>query len=217
MPYSPDGVLATRTDPPYRIETDRLVIRCWDPGDAPLAKDAIDSSLDHLRPWMPWARAEPTSLDEKVELLRRFRGLFDSGEDFAYGIFTRDEAEVVGGTGLHARVGEDAFEIGYWVRSNRAGQGLATEASAALTRVAFAVCGVDRVEIRTDPANERSAAIPSKLGFTREATLRRRLPGGRDRERRDVVVFSLFRDELSRTAAAGATVAAYDAMGRRLL
>ena len=206
-----------RSDPPYRIETERLVIRCWDPRDAPLLKDAIDSSLDELRPWMPWADAEPTSLDEKANLLRGFRGRFDTGEDFAYGMFAPGEAEVVGGTGLHTRVGDDGFEIGYWVRASRAGEGLATEASAALTRVAFAVCGADRVEIRTDPANERSAAIPRKLGFTREATLRRRLPGRREGEWRDVVVFSLFRDELAGTPAAAATVSAYDALGRPLL
>ena len=39
---------------PYRIETERLVLRCYDPEDAPLLKDAVDRSLDHLRPWMPW-------------------------------------------------------------------------------------------------------------------------------------------------------------------
>ena len=52
--------------PPYRIETERLVLRCWDPRDAPLLKDAIDSSLDHLRPWMPWAREEPKPLEETL-------------------------------------------------------------------------------------------------------------------------------------------------------
>ena len=207
----------TRRDPPYRVDTERLVIRCWDPRDARLLKEAVDSSLEHLRPWMPWAQSEPTPLGDKVGLLRRFRGLFDTGEDFVYGMFAQDEDEVVGGTGLHTRLGEDAFEIGYWVRASRAGEGLATEATAALTRVAFTVCGADRVEIRTDPENERSAAIPRKLGFTQEATLRRRLPGVQAGERRDVVVFSLFRDELAGTPAANAAVEAYDATGARLL
>ncbi len=60
--------------PPYRIVTGRLCIRCWHPADAPLLKDAIDSSLAHLRPWMPWAHDEPQPLEAKAELLRRFRG-----------------------------------------------------------------------------------------------------------------------------------------------
>jgi RimJ/RimL family protein N-acetyltransferase len=111
------------SDPPYRIVTERLVLRCWDPRDAPLLKNAVDSSLDELRPWMPWAADEPQSLEEKVEHLRRSRGRFDLGEAFVYGIFDRDEREVVGGTGFHARIAPDALELGYWIRSSHVGGG----------------------------------------------------------------------------------------------
>jgi RimJ/RimL family protein N-acetyltransferase len=200
--------------PPYRIVTERLVVRCWEPRDAQLLKEAIDSSLEELRPWMPWAAHEPQTLEEKVELLRGFRGKFDLREDFVYGIFDSGETEVVGGTGLHRRVGDRAFEIGYWIRSSRAGEGLATEAAAALTRVAFDVCGVDRVEIRTDPANERSRAIPRKLGFVEEATLRRRLHHPKPR---DVVIYTAFSDGFDSTPAATAPVEAYDIVGARVL
>ena len=93
-------------DIPYRIEiADGPVLRCWEPRDAPLLKDAVDSSLEHLRAWMPWAHDEPQTLDEKAELLRIFRGNFDLGQDFVYGIFSADESKVLGGTGLHTRVG----------------------------------------------------------------------------------------------------------------
>ncbi|HYK07381.1 MAG TPA: GNAT family protein [Gaiellaceae bacterium] len=203
-------------DPPYAIRTERLLIRCWEPTDAGSLKDAIDSSLDHLGPWMPWARDEPRPHEEKVSLLRRFRGQFDLGQDFVYGVFTQDGSEVVGGTGLHTRVGAGAFEIGYWIRKSRIGAGLATELSAALTKVAFEVCDVDRVEIRVDPANEPSARIPHKLGYQREARLRRRLPGG-DGEPRDVVVFTIFRDGYASSPSAAAPVAAFDAAGARVL
>jgi RimJ/RimL family protein N-acetyltransferase len=201
------------SDPPYRIATDRLVLRCWRPEDAALLKEAVDESLDELLPWMPWAAAEPQPLSAKVELLRRFRGRFDLGQEFVYGIFSPDESAVVGGTGLHTRRGDDAFEIGYWIRTSKAGIGFATEASAVLTRVAFELCDVDRVDIRVDPANAASARIPRKLGFREEATLRRRL---RYPEPRDVVVFSLFADELAGSPAAGATFEAYDAAGSRV-
>jgi RimJ/RimL family protein N-acetyltransferase len=207
---------ARKADPPYRIVTERLVLRCWNPRDAPLLKDAVDSSLDSLRPWMPWARNEPTSVEEKAQLLRRFRGRFDLGQDFVYGIFDAEEAEVVGGTGLHTRVGDDALEIGYWIRDSRVGQGYATEVTAALTRVAFEVCEVDRVEIRVDPDNATSLAIPRRLGFGEEATLRRRLPSG-DGTPTDVTVFSLFPEELADTPSAAAVLTAFDELGRRVL
>jgi RimJ/RimL family protein N-acetyltransferase len=180
-------------------------------------KEAVDSSLDELREWMPWALDEPQPLEEKVELLRRFRGNFDLGQDFVYGLFTPDESELVGGSGFHTRVGGDAFEIGYWIRSSRAGEGLATESTAALTRVGFEVCGVDRIEIHTEPGNERSMRIPQKLGYAEEARLRRRLyapPGG---EPRDTVVFTLFRDQFPDSPSASAHLEAYDALGKRVL
>ncbi|HMI29927.1 MAG TPA: GNAT family protein [Gaiellaceae bacterium] len=200
--------------PPYRIVTERLVLRCWEPRDAPLLKEAVDSSIDHLLPWMPWAAHEPQSLEEKVALLRQFRGKFDLGQDFTYGIFTRDEQRVVGGTGLHTRIGDEAFEIGYWIRASRAGEGLGTESTAALTRVAFELTDVDRIEIRCEPENERSRAIPRKLGYLEEATLRRRL---RQPEPRDVVIYSLFRSDFAASPSAAAAVEAYDAAGTRVL
>ncbi len=189
------------------------MLRCWEPRDAAALKEAVDSSLDHIRPWMPWAENEPQTIGEKVELIRGFRGLFDTDQDYVYGIFSRDESEVWGGTGLHKRHGEEAFEIGYWIRESRAGQGLATEASAALTRVAFEVSGVDRVEIRVDPPNDRSRRVPLKLGYVEEATLRRRLEPGP----RDVVIYSIFADSYEGSPPGAAEVEAYDVRGERIL
>lgn len=198
--------------PPYRIVTPRLVIRCWAPADAPAMKAAIDVSIEHLRPWMPWAHHEPTDLDTKVNLLRRFRGQFDLGQDFIYGIFSQDESRVLGGTGLHPRVGLEAREIGYWIRADAINQGFATEAAGALTRVGFEFFGLTRMEIHCDVANARSAAVPRKLGYTHEATLRRRLPGGSHPH--DVMVWTLFADEYADAPSARIGLEAYDALDR---
>jgi RimJ/RimL family protein N-acetyltransferase len=207
----------SRSDPPYRIRTERLLIRCWDPHDAPLLKEAIDSSLDHLRPWANWAHKEPQPVEEKVQLLRGFRGRFDLGQDFTYGIFTPDESEVLGGTGLHTRAGEDALEIGYWIRVSRIGEGLALEATSALTRVAFAVCGVVRLEIHVEPANEVSSRIPRRLGFVEEGTLRRRLPASEGEVPRDAVIFTLLPEEFAGSTLVDFPLEAYDSADSRVL
>jgi RimJ/RimL family protein N-acetyltransferase len=189
-------------------------VRCWEPRDAPLLKEAVDSSLDHLRPWMPWAHAEPQPLPAKVELLRTFRGKFDLGEEYVYGIFSADESEVVGGTGLHRRSFEGVLEIGYWIRASRAGQGLGTEATAAVARVGFEIAGAERIEIRAARENTTSLAIPRKLGFVEEGTLRRFLHGPDSAPlQRDAVVFALLREELARSPVASAEFHAYDAAG----
>jgi len=203
--------------PPYRIVTQRLVARCYEPSDAPAVKEAVDASLDHLRPWMPWAHEEPQTVEQKVELLRTFRGQFDLGQNFVYGLFSADESQLVGGSGFHLRVGDDAFEIGYWIRASEDGKGLATESTAALTRVGFEVCEVDRIEIHVEPANEKSARIPQKLGYVEEARLQRRLypaPGG---EPRDTIVYTMFRSDYPGTPASSARLEAFDARGERVL
>ena len=200
---------------PYRIETERLVIRCYEPRDAALMKDAIDSSLDHLRPWMAWIDAEPQTLEEKAELVLAFRAQFDAGKNFTMGIFSADETEQLGGTGLHPRNEPGGLEIGYWIRASAARQGIATESTAALTRVGFEICGVDRVEIRIDPTNEASFGVPRKLGFVEEATLRRRLPGRRGGPPRDVTLFVMFREDFDPAIAPG--LRAFDAAGRQLI
>jgi RimJ/RimL family protein N-acetyltransferase len=200
---------------PYRIETERLVIRCYEPRDAPLLKDAIDSSLEHLQPWMPWALDEPQALEQKIELVESFRSSFDAGENFTYGILAADEAELLGGTGLHPRVGPGGLEIGYWVRASATRQGIVTESTAALTRAGFEVCGVDRIEIRIEPRNEASFGVPRKLRFIEEATLRRRLPGREGGPLRDVTIFTMFREDFDPAVAPG--IRAFDARGEQLL
>lgn len=209
MPHS-------EVSPAYRIETERLVLRCWDPKDGPMLKEAVDMSLEHLRPWMPWAMHEPEELEAKVERLRRFRGNFDLGVDFTYGIFNRDESEALGGTGLHTRLGPDALEIGYWIRVDHIGQGLATELSAALTRVAFEVHQIHRVEIHCRPSNVRSAAVPRKLGFTHEATLRRRVLES-DGNYGDTMVWTMFQDEYEHSPVVDYAFTAFDALGNKIL
>lgn len=94
---------------PYRIETERLVLRCYETSDAPLMKDAIDTSLDHLRPFSVWIDDEPQSVEQKVQLIEMFRAAFETGESFVYGVFDREETKQLGGTGLHARVGPGAL------------------------------------------------------------------------------------------------------------
>lgn len=156
---------------PGPIRTARLVLRCWQQDDAPLVKDAIDSSLDELRQWMPWARTEPSPLESITERIEKFRRAFEEGRDWTYGILDAAEARVIGGAGLHPRTQPGRLEIGYWIRSSDTGQGFATEAAAALAERAFLVHGSEGVEIRCDPRNARSAAVPQRLGFTLEQTL----------------------------------------------
>jgi len=202
--------------PAYRITTERLVLRCVAPSDAPLLDEVVARNRAYLARWMRWAREEPLSLDERIERLRRERGAFDLGTDYRFHVFTRDERRLLAATGLHLGAGPCAAEIGYWIDEAASGQGFAGEAAGALAKVWFTLGGIDRLEIHCDPANARSIRVPVKLGFTHEATLRRRTLDGDD-QLSDSLIWSLFLADLPATPVAHVATEAFDAAGRRLL
>jgi RimJ/RimL family protein N-acetyltransferase len=148
---------------PERVTTPRLVLRTWAPADTALLGRAVADSLDHLRPWMSWTADEPLTGQARLEVIRTFERDRRAGREVVYGAFRGDT--VVGGTGFHRRRGPAVVEIGYWVHVHHLGQGYATEMARALTDTAFALAGVDRVEIHHDRANRRSRAVPAALGF----------------------------------------------------
>ena len=148
----------------FKIETERLILRCYELSDAEALKETVDSNLDHLREFMSWSREEPQSIEKKRDLLRGFIAKFYGNEDYVYGAFLKS-GELIGGTGFHLRRGEGILEIGYWISQKHINKGFATELSYALTKVAFKHVGVEKVEIRNDVANLASKRIPEKLGF----------------------------------------------------
>jgi RimJ/RimL family protein N-acetyltransferase len=156
----------------YAIGTPRLTVRCCEPPiDAAPMQAAIDASLDDLRQWIPWAGEEPMPVEKKTELLAAFQANFLARRDAAYVLIDRADDSFLGGAGLHPRRGPGVLEIGYWLRSDRTGRGYMTEAVAALTRVVLEYYRVPRAEIRCDPRNAASAAVPRRLGYSLERTL----------------------------------------------
>jgi RimJ/RimL family protein N-acetyltransferase len=203
--------------PPYRIETARLVLRCWEPRDAAAKKAAIDASREHLSPSMPWARENPLSLDQHIQQNREFRARFDSDQDYIYSIWDREETEVLGGCGLHTRRGPHTFEIGYWIAVDKTQKGFATELTRALTEVGFEYCKKARMEIFCSPENIPSRRIPHKLGYVHEVTRRQFYPGIEEGELRDTMIWTMLREEFPTPALEQSVIgAAYDAAGRKI-
>lgn len=206
---------AKRPIPAYRIETERLLLRCLGPEDTPAVRAALDRSDQHLRPWIPFMKDEPRSLAETAGALRQHRARFDLGEYFRYGVFERDGGALVGENMLLDRVGQGGLEIGYLTYLGFEGRGYASEATCAMVRAAFEVHGVDRVEIHCAPENAASAAIPARLGFTHEATLRRRA-WDTDGVVRDLMIWTLFVSEYPDSPARQAAMQAWDGQGEKL-
>jgi RimJ/RimL family protein N-acetyltransferase len=197
----------------YRIETERLVIRCYAPSDAEKLQTSIAESIDHLLPWMPWAINEPEELEAKISRLRIFRGQFDLGQDYVYGIFDKSEEKLIGSTGLHTRQGEEVREIGYWISAKYINQGFATEAVSVLTKVGFEIEKMPRIEIRCAPDNVRSQKIPEKLGYQLESTLKN---GTTDTygNLRDVMIWVMLKPDYSKSKVGQINLKSFDIVGR---
>ena len=200
----------------YRIETERLIIRCYDPSDASNLMVAITESHNHLVPWMPWARNEPEDLDAIVKRLRLFRGQFDLGEDYVFGIFDKTEQQLIGSTGLHTRVGEEAREIGYWIHVKYINRGFAKEAVSALTKVGFDIEQLSRIEIHCSPENTRSINIPSKLGYTFETTAVKKDVMENDHGR-EVMIWVMLKDAYEKSSIKKIDIKAFDIIGREII
>jgi len=144
------------------IEHAPVTLRRFRAEDVDALFGAVTESLEHLRPWMPWA-ADYSRASAEEYLAGSIKG-WDEGTEYNYAILTGDA--LVGSIGLMTRCGPGGLEIGYWVHRAYTGRGLATAATAALVEEAFGLPGVDWVEIVHDELNVASGQIPRKLGFT---------------------------------------------------
>jgi RimJ/RimL family protein N-acetyltransferase len=149
------------------IEHAPVTLRRYRAEDVDALFGAVTESLDHLRPWMPWA-ADYSRASAEEYLAGSIKG-WDEGTVYNYAILTGDApggGVLVGSIGPMTRCGPGGLEIGYWVQRGYTGRGLATAATAALVEEAFGLPDVDWVEIVHDELNVASGQIPRKLGFT---------------------------------------------------
>ncbi|HEY7261847.1 MAG TPA: GNAT family N-acetyltransferase [Trebonia sp.] len=148
--------------PPDVIDAGPALLRRWRVADLDASCEAIYASIEHLRPWMPWVA--DFSRAAQAEFLFGCDRDWEAGVGFNYAILVEDA--IAGSAGLVARIGAGGLEIGYWVHQAYTRRGLATACSAALVDQAFALPGIDLVEIVHDELNVASGGIPRKLGFT---------------------------------------------------
>jgi len=145
-------------------------LRLLEAGHASALFALIEDNRHHLRQWLPWVDHTRTVEDSRgfVELCLR---QFSQSNGFHAGIWYQGElAGVIG----HHRIdwASGATIIGYWLGERYQGKGLVTRAVQAYMRHAFLEIKLNRFEIRCAVGNERSRAIPERLGFKPEGVLR---------------------------------------------
>jgi RimJ/RimL family protein N-acetyltransferase len=157
---------------PEEFETERLIIRAPRWGDGSLINEAIHESANELRPWLPFVKHLP-SLEDSESYVRKARLNFLERTDLVLHIIDKLTGEFVGSSGLHRfDWNVRKFEIGYWLRTCRTGQGLMTEAVIGITDFAINTLEANRIEIRCNGRNAASIRVAERAGFILEGTLR---------------------------------------------
>lgn len=151
----------------------------------------VDRNRSRLEVWLPWV-PKTQGLADIETFLKQATLQHAGGNGFHTGIFVDDR--LAGMIGLHViDWANRRVEIGYWLDGAHEGRGLVAEATAFLTTYCFREYNLERVEIRCGDHNSRSAAVPERLGFKHEGTLRgAELIGDR---RLDLRVYGMMRED----------------------
>jgi RimJ/RimL family protein N-acetyltransferase len=172
-----------RIDVPTHLETQRLCLRCYQPGDGPMYFAVAQQNQDHLREFETGNVLMSLHSEEQAEqIVQELAAAWASRKCFFLGAFSRGTGEFV----AQVYVGPvnwatPEFEIGYIADKDHEGQGYASEAVRAVLALLFETMGAHRVRLECDERNLRSIKLAERCGFTREGLLRetKRHPNGK--------------------------------------
>ncbi|MDV6378316.1 GNAT family protein [Sporosarcina sp. GW1-11] len=130
----------------------------------------VDQSREHLRQWLPWVDSM-TSVETYGPIITAWLQQFAEEDGFQAGIVFN--GELVGIAGFHSvDYTNKQTSIGYWLAECYQGNGIMTAVVKALVDLAFNQYGLHRVEIKCGVDNEKSRAVPKRLGFIEEGVIR---------------------------------------------
>jgi RimJ/RimL family protein N-acetyltransferase len=154
--------------PQYPIETERLLLRPFQPADVDDVH-AYQSRDDVCRyiPYQPRSRAEVVA---RMDPSKSPSVLHHAGEALFVAAQLRATGQVIGDLVLFWRSAEHRTgEIGYVFNPEHSGRGYATEAARAVVGLGFDGLGLRRVIARVEARNAASAAVARRLGMRQEA------------------------------------------------
>lgn len=161
-------------DLPDQLETERLILRPYRPGDGEAYFDVCVRNKDHL---LPFEEGNPalavSSLDDAEILVREFAASWIKREAF----FLSGWDKSTGAWIVQIYIGAvdwnlPEFEIGYFVDCDHEGQGFVTEAVHAALELVFLTLGAHRARLGCNETNTRSWCVAERCGFVREGHIR---------------------------------------------
>lgn len=170
-----------------------IIVRPWQPEDAPALHAAVRASLTELAAWLPWAHAGYGLADSQAWITHAERA-WAAESEFPMGVFDATSGEVLGGAGVNQiNRAHRSGNLGYWVATAHTGRGVARTAAREAIGLGFGRLGLQRLEIIALPSNIASVRVAEALGARRECVARNRIHfQGRAH---DALVFSLIPED----------------------
>ena len=155
----------------FSLTTDPdLQLRLLSPPDAPQLFALTDANRHHLRQHLPWLD-HVTEPSDSLDFIQRVLQEFVDGHTVPTGIWHRNHlVDTLSLQNIEPRPAR--AQVGYWIAEEAQGQGLVTRGCETLLNYGFRHLDLHRIEILCATCNPKSNAIPKRLGFTHEATLR---------------------------------------------
>ena len=121
-----------------------------------------DPDVGRLQGWEPMPDDEAA---EFLESMNRAAPLVP-GEWFQIGIAERDSDRLIGDLGVHVQADQETAEVGFSLRTESQGRGLASEALSLLVGLLFSRTEIGAVHATTDQRNKRAIRLLERLGMT---------------------------------------------------
>ena len=155
---------------------------------------ALEASRERLAPWLRFPDALQTVEATRDWLIRR-ESYWLLREALSYAIRHGETEDYLGSVELHhIEWDQRLFWLGYWLRDGAEEHGYMSEAVRLVADYAFTYLGANKVALRCDARNTRSAAVAERLGFVREARLRGEARA-KDGALADELQYALIRDD----------------------
>lgn len=143
-------------------------------GPRPDDADAVFALFSDPAVMRYWSRPPMTQRSEAEAAIAEMQEAFAERDKINWVVADKRDAVIGTCTLFHFDPRHRRAEIGYALRSDHWGQGLAREAVSAALDWAFRTLSLHRVEADIDPRNDGSRRILERLGFASEGVLRER-------------------------------------------
>lgn len=158
-----------------RLTDGLILLRPPHPNDVLAINEAVHESLAELHPWMDWATEayDEASASRWLEFVQLY---WEHSTGFQFAITDSATGQYLGNCGVDGINPRYRFcNLGYWVRTSRTGQGIASRAARLAARFAFETADLVRAEIVIAKENLASQRAAQKAGAHYEGILLNRM------------------------------------------